>query len=64
MALKKAVINGFAAAALAIVAAGCGVFEPSDGDSVEMFRIKPGQKNVGTNVPGAGQGIEIGRAHV
>ena len=57
MALKKAIVNGFAAAAVAVVVTGCGVFESSDGDTVEMFRIKPGQKNVGTNVPGAGQGI-------
>lgn len=57
MALKKAVINGFAAAALAIVAAGCGVFESSDGDNVEMFRIKPGQKAGDT---GAESGINKG----
>lgn len=65
MALKKAIVNGFAAAALAVVVTGCGVFESSDGDTVEMFRIKPGQKNAGDNglgKGGSGTGPEAGSA--
>ena len=60
MALKKAIVNGFAAAALAVVITGCGVFESSDGDTVEMFRIKPGQKDAGTSGSGAGTGAGTG----
>ena len=56
MAFTKAFMNGFAAAALAVVVSGCGVFETSDGDSVEMFRIKPGQKNAGASGSGSGAG--------
>lgn len=60
MALKKAIVNGFAAAALAIVVTGCGVFETSNGDTEEMFRIKPEQKAAETGKAGTGAGIGTG----